>query len=259
MNDTVECPVDRNLPPQGPPWGRWSSGLLYFILFCIISTICLLWALGYRVNWTAETIERTGLIEISSPQAGLNPEVYVNGVKSTDTLPLTLRWLFPGHYKITIKEEGYQTWEKTISVGENERVSYPGILLLYTNPKSVTPPSVRTDEIVNRSYDNDGIEIKQGNELWVDDQFITRTSDDIANAEYYLNNKHVIYQAGSQLIVRDLVAGTSETLVTFTSQTPVPYVMKDNGRVLVYLDGDTLKAVELFQATSIIDRLGVSH
>lgn len=255
----VECPIERNMPPQGRPWRRWGTGLTYFILFCIASTVCLLWALGYRVNWTAETLERTSILQLSTPQAGINAKVFINNVASPNGLPLTMRYLFPGYYDVSVQADGYQTWEKTVHIGENELVSYPGILLLYTVPQAVTPPDIRIDQIENRTYNNNGIEIRSENELWVSGQFITRTSANILNPEYYFDTKHVIYQAGTELIERDLVAGTSETLVTLTTNAPVPYVTQDNGRTLVYVEDSALKAVALYQQASIIDRLGVSR
>lgn len=252
-------PIDMNLPPKGNPWRRWVSGLIYFITFCILGTICLLWALGYRVNWVAETIEQTGIVELSTPQVGLHPNVFVNGERQSSSLPISLRWLFPGHYDIRIEQSGYQTWEKLIIVGNNERIDYPSVLLLYAVPQTIDPPTIRTDQIVNRTYDNRGIEIRSGNELWVDGAFITRTSDDMLNPEYYFDSKHIIYQAGDEVIVRDLVSSTSQTVLTLKSKTPVSYVTQDNGRVLIYLEDGTVKAVALYQATNIIDRLGVTR
>jgi hypothetical protein len=253
------APLDRNLPPMGKPWRRWGTGLFNVILFCVLGSVCLLWALGYRVNWQTVSIEQTSTVDLSTAQSGLKPTVFVNGIKQDSSLPLIMRWLFPGHYDIYVQLDGYRPWHKIIDVEANQRVSYGSILLLYTVPKPITSPDVRIDQIVGRSFDNDGIEVRSGNELWIDNQLITRLSDDIHNPEYYFDKKHVVYQAGDQLIMRDLLGGTSETLVTLASKTPVSYVMQENGRVLVYVEGDVIKGVELFQSTSIIDRLGVSR
>lgn len=259
MTQAVECPLDRNLPPHPYAWRRWAISFGYFVTFCILGSLCLLWALGYKVNWTAGTIEQTGIIQLSSPQAGFHPDVFVNGVKQSESLPLTLRWLFPGHYDVLVQQDGYQSWEKQITVDPNQRVNYPGILLLYLIPQSVTPPNVRIDQIVSRQYNNSDIEIRSENELWLKGQFITRSSYNILNPEYFFDADHVIYQVGNKLVVRDLVSSTSQDVVTFNSSAPVPYLTQDNGRTVVYVEEEVLKAVSLYQATSIIDRLGVNR
>ncbi len=254
MTESVECPLDRNLPPQGHPWRRWAVGTTYFLAFVILATVSLTWALGYRVNWTAGTLEQTGLLELSTSQVGLNPDVYLNGVKQATSLPISFRWLFAGQYDVEIKKDGYQTWQKQISVSTNERVNYPSIFLLYVTPKESPVPDIRIDEIEGRTYDNGGIEVRSGNELWVNNIFITRTSEDILNPEYYQDESHVVYQVGDRLVLRDLTSNISEDVITFNQKTSVPYVFQDNGRVLAYLDDTTLKAVALYEPISFIDR-----
>lgn len=256
---STDCPVERNLPSQGLPWRRWFNNLMYGTAFAVIATGALLWALGYRVNRVAGSIEQTGLLELYSPQAGLNPQVYINGVLQEESLPLTLRWLFPGRYDVRVSKQGYQTWEKQVVIRKNQRETFPGILLSYSEPKPIQPPQLRIDELVNRRIDNKNLTVKSDNELWVGDVFITRTSADILNPEWYLDDTHVIYQTGNQLILRDLTANTTQVLATFQTEAPVPFVIRESGRVLVYAETEELKAFELYQAISLIDRFGVSR
>ncbi|HSI20274.1 MAG TPA: PEGA domain-containing protein [Verrucomicrobiae bacterium] len=254
MKQTLDCPLDRNLPPSGHPWKRWASSTIYTVAFLFLGIVALLWAFGYRVNWAAASVEQTGILELSSPQAGINPDIYINGVKQEGSLPFGIRWLFAGHYDVEIRKDGYQTWQKLVRIGKNERVYYPSVVLLYAEPRKVTAPNIRIDELMNRRLDNAGIEIRSSNELWVKKEFVTRTSADILSAEYYADERHIIYQAGTKLILRDLVSGISQEVATFAEPKPVPYVVRENGRVVVFAEGETLQALELYEAGGFIER-----
>jgi hypothetical protein len=251
---STECPLERNIPPRGIPWRRWILNFFYFSTFAVVGALCLMWALGFRYNRVAGSIEQTGLLQLSSPQGGLNPQVYINGQLQTETLPFTQRWVFPGHYDVKVSKEGYQTWEKQVEIFENQRATFTEIILIYEAPRPTAAPALRIDELVNRRLDNNGIEVRAGNELWVQDMFITRTSTDILNPEWYLDDTHVIYQSGPYLVLRDLTANTTQNVAFLTTEKPVPYVVRENGRVLVYAEGETLQAVELYQSISFIDR-----
>jgi hypothetical protein len=256
MQSLPEPVLDRNLPPKGHPWGRWFQGLLYFIAYCAIAVFCLLWAMGYRVNWAAATIQQTGVLELSSPQAGLNPEVYINGQLHEQTLPVRLRWVLPGRYDVEIKKEGYQSWSRQVVVHPNERVSFPSILLLFEAPREITPPNLRLDELEARVPTTRNIEIRFQNELWIRDEFVTRSSQDILQAEWYDEGKFVIYQAGNALLLRNIETGVSQLVAEFEPeiQTPVPYVLRENRRVLVFAEGEKLRAFELYAPRTILDR-----
>jgi hypothetical protein len=256
MQPSSDCPIERNLPPKGHPWARWFQGLLYFIAFCVLAAGCLLWALGYRINRAAGTLEQTGVLELSTAQAGLNPEVYINGARQDTTLPVRMRWMFPGRYDIEIRKEGYQSWSRQVQISPNERVSFPSILLLFEKPREITPPVLRPDELSNRSANTRGIEVRFKSELWIRDEFVTRSSSDILQAEWYEEGRHIIYQAGESLVVRGIETGISQQVATFSdAKAPVPFALQENGRVLVYTDGDKLRAFELFAPRTLLDRL----
>lgn len=248
------CPLPRNLPPVGPPWRRWGTAFGYVLAFLLLATFSLSWALGYRINWAAASVEQTAVLELSSPQVGINPRVYVNGVLQPGSLPQGLRWLFPGRYEVVVQADGYQPWVKLVELKANQRVSFAGIILIYTEPKPVAVPGVRIDELLERQQDSRGIDVRAGNELWVRNMFITRSSRDIVNPEWYGDRSHVVYQQGAELVLRDLDSQSTQTLMTLKSENPVPYVVRENGRILVVAEEGALRAVELFQPSSIIDR-----
>lgn len=255
MTRAQDCPIPRNLPESGPPWLRWFSGFLYLVSFTAIAGFSLLWALGYRVNAATNSIQQTGVLELSSPQAGLMPTISVNGEKQSDSFPFLKRWLFPGRYDVLITADGYQDWERQIVITPNARVSVSSIVLLYKTPKTISAPAVRLDELTNRTRNQSGLVIRRGNELWVRDSFVTRTSDDIVQVEWYLDDRHVLYQVGTTVRVLDLETKINQDVLVGTTNAPIPYVLKENGRVIVYALGDAVSAIELYQPVSLIDRL----
>jgi hypothetical protein len=249
------APLPRNLPPKGIPWTRIVSGFAYSAAYICLATFSIMWSLGYRVNPQAATIEQTGLLELGSPQIGLDPTIQVNGVVEGTGLPFRKRWVLPGSYDVVVTKEGYQTWEKRVTVRSNERITYPSILLLYREPRSVDVPAIRLDELTYLPPFDQGIVVKEGTELWIRDKFITRTSQEILAARWVVDGQHVLYQVGSELILYDVFAQTSQAVLSFGTNEAVPYAIRDGGRIIVYAISAEIRAVALFDAVSIIDRL----
>lgn len=102
-----------------------------FIVVGIFGTIAILYARGFRLNFSDENINigPTGLLVANSdPEAA---QVFVNGELKTAT-DNTLS-LSPNEYKIEIKKEGFYTWEKTIKI-EQETVTQIDAFLVPTAP-----------------------------------------------------------------------------------------------------------------------------
>lgn len=223
------------------------------VAFIVISTVSLFSALGYRMNWSALTIQQTGLIEVQTSYA-LPVNVYLNNIPQEGTLPLRLNGLFPGDYTIRVEEEGYQPWQRTVTVQPNQRAVFRSIVLVYATPKLADVPVVRTTDFLPSRDDLSGITIKR-NELWLDNVFITRTSEDIWNARWFPGKNQVLYQAGNRLLLVDKDGYNSQVVLTTKNDAPIPYTLQDNGRLLIYQEAGVTKAVTLFDQVSLIDRL----
>jgi len=92
---------------------RISIMLTLISSFFVISPLLITYASGYRYDFKNKKIIQTGLLNIDiSPR---NSEVYINGELIFQSLPFNIS-LFPDTYLLTIKKEGYKTWEKNISV-----------------------------------------------------------------------------------------------------------------------------------------------
>ena len=106
--------------------------LLILIFFGIVAGV-ILYARGYRFDFTTKSISPTGIIATSSsPRAS---KVYVNGtLKGVTDLNLTLP---PDKYFVEVKREGYSTWSKEITL-KGELVMIVDPVLFPLNP-SLSP------------------------------------------------------------------------------------------------------------------------
>lgn len=95
--------------------------------FVIISFFLILRASGYVLNLKAKTIEKTGLIVISSDPKGAL--LYING-KYKEKTPCTLNYLKPGLYHLKIEKDGYKGWEKTERVEAGKYIKEEPVLFL---------------------------------------------------------------------------------------------------------------------------------
>jgi len=100
------------------------------IIFVISGTfLTILFARGYRFDYTNKKIKPTGLLVAASVPIGA--QVYVNGKLETATNN-TLN-LEPGTYNIRIQKESYIPWEKKLLI-EKELVSQADVLLFLKLP-----------------------------------------------------------------------------------------------------------------------------
>jgi hypothetical protein len=254
----MSTPLDQirlNLPPSGFPLHRVLNIFVALTGFITISTFALVSALGFQLNWDAHSIQQTSLIELQT-RFGVDADVYVNGMKQEGGLPLRATGVFPGNYTLEVKKDGYQTWSRNVTVGANLRALYQNILLVYKNPQPVDVPVVTPDDFNMSKADTTGISVR-GNELWIGNEFVTRLSEDIVNAQWFPGRYQLIFQIGNKLVLADLDGSNIQTLVSAADSTAIPYTLKDSGRILVYQEKGTSKAVALFEKLNFIDRLAV--
>lgn len=107
--------------------------ILLAILFVIILTLLILFARGYRFNFTEKTISPTGILFASSSPQGA--KIYLNGsLKGATNQNITLA---PGRYDVEINKEGYTSWKSNLVV-KGEVVTNAAATLFPLNP-SLSP------------------------------------------------------------------------------------------------------------------------
>lgn len=83
-------------------------------LYFIVATWLLLFANGFRIQFSPITISRTGNILATFKPTGADVELDKNGTKYSS--PARIRSLFPGIHQISISANGYLPYERTIRV-----------------------------------------------------------------------------------------------------------------------------------------------
>lgn len=112
--------------------------LLFLVGLILVPTatyLVVLFARGYRPNFTSKTINPTGILATkSTPDAA---QIYIDGAfKGATNTTFNLN---PGNYTVEIKKDTYSSWKKTIAI-HPEEVSRAYVTLFPTIPslKAVT-------------------------------------------------------------------------------------------------------------------------
>lgn len=96
----------------------------------LITLVTLLYSEGWRIDIAGkdrEIIHKTGMIAVRSIPNGA--KVYINNVLTTATDD-TVASLVPGEYKIKVEHDGFETWEKTLTVYPELVTDITAILVL---------------------------------------------------------------------------------------------------------------------------------
>lgn len=92
------------------------SRILLFLTGFILVPVCtyfvILFARGYRPDFTRRSLQPTGLLVLKSLPDGA--QIYING-KLTSATDTTIN-LTPGTYKVEIKKQGFSSWAKTLQI-----------------------------------------------------------------------------------------------------------------------------------------------
>lgn len=88
--------------------------VIFIFLFLAVSTFIILYALGFKYNWSKNIFEKTGNFYIKSYPK--NAEIYINNKKIKNKTPIQVNRLLPGNYQVKVKKDGYAEWQKTLTI-----------------------------------------------------------------------------------------------------------------------------------------------
>lgn len=123
---------------------------LVAVLFAIACVFFILSAKGYNFKFEGShlRVEKTGMIIVASHPSGA--EIYLDGKRvSGNALPFfstKIDGLLPGDYRLTLKKEGFQTWEKKLRVLP-EAVTWADYALLFPQEKTTEKISLPSEKI----------------------------------------------------------------------------------------------------------------
>jgi len=107
---------------------------LAFILFLGAGYVVLLYAQGYRYNFSDARFTRTGALSL---RANTQAQVLVNGVIKDNTSFITnsssVSGLLPGVYMLSVQKDGYSKWQKKVTIQEGFVQDFPHVMLLPTS------------------------------------------------------------------------------------------------------------------------------
>jgi hypothetical protein len=96
--------------------------------FIVLTPLILLYASGYRLDWTTKSLQRFGIIVLVSQPSSI--QTFVNNEAIDRRSPVRIRDLAPGNYDIRIEKDGFIPWQKILEV-EAEMVTKAEHIVLF--------------------------------------------------------------------------------------------------------------------------------
>src|SRR3989344_3291087 len=100
-------------------------------VFLILSCIVILYAQGYKYSFSGGRFQRTGAI---SMKVNVGAKIFLNDEVQGDTSffgsSYSIDRLLPGNYKLTVKKDGYSSWQKKVTVEGGFVTDFPEIMIL---------------------------------------------------------------------------------------------------------------------------------
>ena len=146
--------------------------IIFILAFIVITPLISLYAAGYKLG-SGLTLEKTGTLIVDSKPHGA--KIYINGQlqqnfftrffnqsASNQTTPAKIKNILPGDYTIRIELEGYQSWEKKLTITSGESTYAEDINLFKTGIPIIIENGSR--KIIGYSPDKKFLASLEGNE-----------------------------------------------------------------------------------------------
>lgn len=233
-----------HLQPARGIWKHFAHLAMMTLTFLVLASLAVYYALGFQLNWQTHRIQQTGSLYINI-RNNVPAQIFINGQLQSGNQPLTVSHVFPGQYALLVTADGYQSFERLVDVTANTVSAVHNLVLIKKNPQNIQvdaswvplqPVTPDTRAVVRSS-----------NELWIDNKFVTRTSQDITQVRFYVDNRHVIYQEAGALWLLDIENISTELLLSGIGDSVLPYNFENGGQILVYqVNGGITKAISLY-------------
>ncbi len=170
------------------PW-RLAFLSLFIIAFLIISPALVLYSSGYRYDFKNGIIQETGAISIDIMPK--NASAYLNDAKLKSKVPIRLKNLARGKYKIKLTADGYYDWEKEVVVENKQTVYIKEIKLIKKseaqkisdNNVKIISLSKNDEYLIYQTHDNPSLFWLRNINSDTEMQFVTGT----LNKSYQIN------------------------------------------------------------------------
>jgi hypothetical protein len=230
--------------------------IIYFLIIAGVSAYLILLTYGYRINWLAFKLQKTSVIYVASIPR--DATVYINDKVVSDSTPLRYNYVFPERYDIRIERPDYETWSKTFDVKEDIVSQDPDIILILKNKTEIKITDAEKDtypkmliSAVTLEKNKAGLSVKNGNEIYFNDVFVTRFSQNITNIAWFPDKKHIIYQVGNSINFMDTDGSNVINLVILPGTEKAEFSPIDDGKYLVYKYKDDIHKIQITNISSL--------
>lgn len=224
----------------------------YFLAFLATVVAIVSITSGYLFNWQTKQVVHTGLINLSPDQLPVYVSVNGQPPKLYKKKPITLPYLLPGYYTVTLTKDGYLVWTKSIQVNSGEVVVNPAIQLFLAETKAEPASSEEKELLAKVSVPKDDELDVRGNEIWAkpisrtypftvaSDTFslVGRFISPVLSAQWFPDRTNILFQVGNEIRVIDRDGSNDNVLVVLTTEDPSVFTTTNNGKTLIYQDGD---------------------
>lgn len=224
---------------------------IYFILlwiflvssFLVLALFILYEANGYKLNRQTWHLELTGLISLDGQPRQID-DIKINGKTVASNLPYKTKKILPGYYEIVASKSGYSNWTKIFYLNGGQAYEDKKMFLFFTEPVITETNRIITKESLTNDAKNQASAVTiKNNEIWYQENLVTRFSDIPKSAILADDRLHIFFQLGSELRVIELDGSNNTKLFDFPSADT--YIFSQNNDRVYYIDKDKIFEVEI--------------
>lgn len=219
----------------------WSVYWLFLIIsFCVIGFLLVTRATGYRYNPHQQRYQKTGMVIVAN--APRDSQLLLSGtiypLRGTTRVPNVL----PGSYRVEIKKEGYNSWEKNITVEPGFVASLDDVTLFRSVPVELFNVTEYEELLPYYQVQDDRLRLVNG-ELWFGTQLVSRFNDPPSKAILLPDNRYVLYLKGPEVRVVEVTGEHDQLLYTRQTTEAEPLAFIDGA--VIFQDGPVLRVIQI--------------
>ncbi len=118
---------------------NWPALVGYFltaVVFVLLSLYLVLYATGYRLDFTTWKIEKTGVLAVTTKPTGAT--ITLDGKEYGKSTPFTLRNLAAGKYRLRVELKDYRPYERDVEIFSNQATEVHNIDLVLNTLETKT-------------------------------------------------------------------------------------------------------------------------
>lgn len=210
--------------------------------FIFFATLLILVANGYHLDSKNFKLEKTGMIILNGAPDGVN--ISINGTDKGANFPYRLSGLIPGRYVVTVSDLNYQNWNKVYEVSGGQAILDNVYLFFDASKVIIQEQDPQTINKITSNYKSQSASLKiSGEEIYKQDEFLTRFSQPVLAAIQDLRTQTIIFQIGNTINVISQDGTNYFTLINLKNATATEFYV--SGNTLYYIDGNKAYSAQI--------------